>query len=169
MSAGLSTADAARRLTEFGPNEIRRDAGPAPWRIFAGQLNSPVIWLLLGACVLSGVLGEVADVVAIATIVILNAGVGFLQEYRAERAMQALRSMTAPHARVRRDGHATSIPAVTIVPGDVLLLEAGDVVAADAQVLVADRLSTNEAALTGESADVPKSVAAVSVRRRAAR
>ncbi|MES1174964.1 MAG: cation-translocating P-type ATPase [Myxococcales bacterium] len=107
---------------------------------------------------ISGAMGEVADAVAIGTIVVLNALVGFFQEYRAERAVLALRSMTAPRARVLRDGTPVSLPAATVVVGDVLLLEAGDIVAADARLFEAHALSINEAMLTGESVPAEKNV-----------
>ncbi len=155
-AGGLSSAAAARLLAEHGPNELTQKAGISPWRILAGQFKSPLIWLLLGACVVSAALGEVADAVAIGSILALNALVGFFQEFRAENAMLALRSMTAPRARVSRDGHAVLIPAVEVVPGDVLLLEGGDIVAADARVIEAHVLSTSEAPLTGESTPVDK-------------
>jgi Ca2+-transporting ATPase len=154
---GLTSAEAARLLAQTGPNALEHADGPNPWAMLWGQLKSPVVLLLLGACVVSGVLREVADAIAIGTIVVLNALVGFFQEYRAERAMEALRAMTAPRARVRRDGQPALVPASEVVPGDVLLLEAGDVVAADATVLEAHRLATNEAPLTGESEQVEKS------------
>ncbi len=156
---GLSSEEAKRRLARDGPNEIRRDEPTPPWVILARQLESPVVWLLLGACLVSALLAEVADAVAIGAIVVLNAIVGFFQEFRAERAILALRSMTAPRARVLRDGHAAVIPASEVVAGDILLLEAGDVVAADAKVMEAHRLTVNEAPLTGESLPVDKSPA----------
>ena len=155
---GLSTADATRLLKEFGPNEIARQQDAAAWRLLLAQFSSPVIWLLFGACTVSAALGEWADAIAIGAIVIVNGLVGFFQEYRAERAVLALRSMTAPRARVLRDGHTTELPASQVVPGDVLMLEAGDIVAADAQLLEAHALSTIEAALTGESLPTEKSV-----------
>src|SRR5262245_35443496 len=108
---GLSTAEAARRLAEVGPNEIRRDEPTPAWRIFAGQLTSPVVLLMLGAAAVSSVIRELADALAIAAIVVLNAVVGFIQEYRAERAVLALRSMTAPRASVIRDGRRVVVPA----------------------------------------------------------
>jgi Ca2+-transporting ATPase len=154
---GLSTADAARLLKEFGPNEIARQQGASAWRLLLTQFSSPVIWLLFGACAVSAALGEWADAIAIGAIVIVNGLVGFFQEYRAERAVLALRSMTAPRARVIRDGHTTELPASQVVPGDVLVLEAGDIVAADARLLEAHVLSTVEAALTGESLPTEKS------------
>ncbi|MDA1372697.1 MAG: cation-translocating P-type ATPase [Proteobacteria bacterium] len=155
---GLSTADAERRLREVGPNEIARGQAASPWRLLLTQFSSPVIWLLFGACVVSAALSEITDAIAIGAIVIINGLVGFFQEYRAERAVLALRSMTAPRARVIRDGHTVELPAVQVVPGDVLVLEAGDVVAADARLIEAHTLSTVEAALTGESMPTEKSV-----------
>lgn len=158
---GLTTAEATQRLQKFGPNELARDEGDSVVLIFLRQFKSPVVWLLFGAGVLSGLLGELADAIAIGAIVVLNAVVGFIQEYKAERAVQALRSMTAPRAMVRRDNAVVTLPATQVVPGDLLLLEAGDVVAADAKLLEVNRLATNEAALTGESAQVEKSLGPV--------
>ena len=159
-ASGLSSAEAQRRLAEFGPNEIRREEKATRLALLARQFSSPVIWLLLGASVVSAALGELLDATAIGAIVIVNAAIGFFQEYRAERAVTALRSMTAPRARVMRDGHGAMVPADTIVPGDLLALEAGDVAAADARLHTAHALSTNEAALTGESTPVEKTTVA---------
>jgi len=156
MGPGLDGETARARLAAVGPNEIAREPATPRVKILARQLASPLVWLLGGACVVSAVLREIADAVAIGVIVVINAVVGFVQESRAERAVLALRAVTAPRARVRRDGHASVVPAAEVVPGDVLLLEAGDVVAADAQVLQAHVLRANEAPLTGESAPVEK-------------
>jgi Ca2+-transporting ATPase len=153
---GLTAAEAARRLREHGANELRRDAGTPVWRLVLAQFTSPVVALLLAACVVSAALADVVDAAAIGAIVILNAVVGFLQEHRAERAILALRAMTAPRARVIRDGASAVVPAADVVPGDVLVFEAGDIVAADAEVIEAHALATGEAALTGESAPVDK-------------
>lgn len=158
---GLSQAEAARRLAEYGRNEIQRERTRSPWAVLLEQFRSPMIALLLGACGVSALLGEHADAIAIGAIVVLNALIGFLQEFKAEQALLALRSMTAPRARVVRDGYAVQLPSAEVVPGDVLLLEAGDVVAADAHLLEAHALATNEAALTGESAPVDKAARAV--------
>ena len=155
-ATGLSSAEAQRRLAEFGANEIRRDQASSRLGLLIGQFSSPVIWLLLGASVLSAALGEVLDATAIGTIVIVNAAIGFFQEYRAERAVMALRSLTAPRARVERDGRGVMVAADTVVPGDLLVLEAGDVVAADARLHTAHALTTNEAPLTGESTPTEK-------------
>ncbi|HEY5946588.1 MAG TPA: cation-translocating P-type ATPase [Kofleriaceae bacterium] len=157
---GLTAGEAARRLVQYGRNELQREDATPPWRILVRQFASPVIWLLLVAAAISGVLGELVDAIAIATILVVNALVGFFQEYRAERAVLALRAMTAPQARVLRGGHPTAVAAVEIVPGDVLLLEAGDIIAADANLLEAHRLTTNEAPLTGESMPVHKRIEA---------
>ncbi len=157
--SGLTAADAQKRLAEFGPNELRREQSTSALTLLARQFTSPVIWLLLGASVLSAILGEFLDATAIGAIVVVNAGIGFLQEHRAERAVMALRAMTAPRARVQRDGHSVMVPADTVVPGDLLVLEAGDVAAADARLHTAHALTTNEASLTGESAPVDKQTA----------
>ena len=159
LASGLSAAAAQQRLAELGPNEIQREPAASPLTLLARQFTSPVIWLLLGASGLSAALGELLDAVAIGAIVIINAGIGFFQEHRAERAVMALRSMTAPRARVMRDGHSVMVAADTIVPGDLLVLEAGDVAAADARLQSAHALTTNEAPLTGESTPVEKQTA----------
>ncbi|MEO8257286.1 MAG: cation-translocating P-type ATPase [Acidobacteriota bacterium] len=154
---GLSSTEAERRLAEVGPNEIRRERATTASTLATRQFASPVIWLLLGATVVSAAVGEWLDAMAIGAIVLINAAIGFLQEHRAERAVMALRSMTAPRARVLRDGHGVVVSAATVVPGDLLVLEAGDVAAADAHLLTAHALTTNEAPLTGESTPVQKS------------
>ncbi|MCA9660489.1 MAG: cation-translocating P-type ATPase [Myxococcales bacterium] len=153
---GLSAAEAQRRLAEHGRNELERGRGRPAWRLLVDQFLSPVIGLLTAACVIAAVLGEVADAIAIAAIVVLIGLIGFFQEYRAERALLALRTLTAPRARVLRDGHLALVPAAEVVPGDILSFEAGDIVAADARVLEAHDLTTNEAPLTGESQPVRK-------------
>jgi Ca2+-transporting ATPase len=159
VAVGLSSGEVQRRLTEFGPNEIRRKQATSALTLLVRQFASPVIWLLLVATVLSAALGEWLDAIAIGAIVILNAVIGFFQEHRAERAVMALRAMTAPRARVMRDGHSVMLPANEIVPGDVLVLEAGDVTGADARLRTAHALTTNEAPLTGESTPVEKTTA----------
>src|SRR5262245_5733332 len=153
---GLTAGEARRGLATVGANEIRHAPRSSRARMLLRQLASPLVWLLLVAAAISAALGEVVDAIAIAFIVIVNALVGFFQEHRAENALEALRTLTAPRARVRRDGRQLVIAAADVVPGDLLLLEAGDVVAADARLIEAHRLTTSEAALTGESAAVEK-------------
>ena len=150
-ATGLSSQEAAQRLTANGPNELKEGKRISPWQIFLGQFKSLLIWILIAAGVISGVLGEVVDAIAILAIVVLNAVIGFYQEFNAEKSIAALKKMTAPQAKVRRDGQVTSIPASGIVSGDILALEAGDLVAADARLLEAASLKCIESTLTGES------------------
>jgi len=156
MERGLTSAEAASRLRASGPNELETKGHVSPLKLLLGQFNSPLIWLLLGACTVSGALGEALDALAIASIVVLNAALGFFQEFRAERALEALRSLAAPRARVLRDGATVLVPAREVVPGDWLSLEAGDLIAADAQLTEAHRLTVDQATLTGESLPVDK-------------
>lgn len=156
MIPGLSAQEVQQGFESYGPNEIRREVPSSAWVLFLNQFKSSMVYLLLGAFVVSLLLKEMGDAIAILIIVILNAVVGFFQEYRAEKALFALRAMTAPRARVIRDGHSQMIPASQVVPGDLLLLEAGDIVAADGKLLEANVLLTHEAALTGESQPVEK-------------
>lgn len=153
---GLATSEAAERLRTDGPNALRKGKAVSPLAILAAQFGSLVIWVLIGAAAVSVSLGEVIDGIAIIAIVALNAVIGFFQEYRAEKAAAALAQLAAPRARVIRDGRGQVLPATEVVPGDVLLLEAGDLVAADSRLLEASALRTTEAALTGESEPVEK-------------
>lgn len=157
--SGLSTAEAQRRLTIYGPNELAQAAVTPAIGILARQFASLLIWTLILAAGISATMGERVDAIVIAAVVVLNAGFGFLQEYRAEKAVAALRGMTAPGARVLRDGKTAAVPAAALVPGDLLLVEEGDVVAADARLIEEAGLLTSEAALTGESEPIAKSCA----------
>jgi Ca2+-transporting ATPase len=154
---GLSAAEAATRLAQQGPNVLIEGRRRGPARMFLDQLTDFMIVVLLAAAVVSGVIGDVTDTVVILVIVVLNAVIGFIQEYRAEAAIATLRQMAAPVARVLRDGRSHSIPAQELVPGDIVLLDAGAVVPADVRLLEVAALQTQEAALTGESAAVRKS------------
>jgi P-type Ca2+ transporter type 2C len=155
-AAGLSTTEAKIRLAANGRNELTENPGVSAWRILIAQFKSLVIWLLIAAGVVAGVLGERVDAAAILAIVILNAVVGFYQEFNAEKSITALRKLAAPLAKVIRDGTVSLIPATEIVVGDVLELESGDLVAADARILSAAMLRCIEAPLTGESQPVTK-------------
>ncbi len=155
---GLSQAEARRRLERHGANEIRRQRRRSPLRMFVDQLTDFMILVLIAAAVISGIVGEPADTVAILVIVVLNAVIGFVQEYRAERAVAALRRMAAPEAAVVRDGERRTIPALQLVPGDLVLVEAGAVMPADLRLLESAELQADESALTGESQAVSKSV-----------
>ncbi|MEO6741758.1 MAG: HAD-IC family P-type ATPase, partial [Chthoniobacteraceae bacterium] len=153
---GLSAQEAAQRLASNGANELKEAEPISPWAILFGQFKSLIVWILIVAGIVSGLLGEVVDCIAILAIVVLNAVIGFYQEFNAEKSIAALKKMTAPQAKVRRDGQVTVIPASGIVTGDIIALEAGDLVAADARLLEASSLKCIESALTGESDAVEK-------------
>ncbi|MBZ5635077.1 MAG: cation-translocating P-type ATPase [Acidobacteriia bacterium] len=153
---GLSGEEVSLRRARHGPNSIREAQPKSPWRIFAAQFADFMIVVLLAAAVIAGFLGEPADTVAIVAIVVLNAVIGFVQEYRAEHAMAALRKLAAHQARAVRSGEPATVPAADLVPGDVVLLEAGNVVPADLRVTEAAQLRIGEAALTGESQPAEK-------------
>lgn len=158
VDQGLTDAEAANRLSQYGPNKLQKGKRFSALTIFISQFKSLVIWVLIGAAGISAALGEIVDGLAIIAIVILNAIVGFFQEYRAEKAAAALARLAAPNCRVVRNGHSVVVAATEIVPGDILLLEGGDLVAADARLIHASVLRTNEAPLTGESQVVNKSI-----------
>jgi len=155
-SDGLSQEEAQKRLAQFGPNELVTKEKISPWAIFLEQFKSVLIIILLIAVVLSAILGEVVDAIIIGVIVVFACGLGFIQEYRAERAMEALKKMAAPTASVLRDGTETEIPSTELVPGDIILLRIGDRIPADARLIEAINLKTDEAPLTGESVPIEK-------------
>lgn len=155
---GLSAAEARDRLAVHGPNELPEAPPVSPLTLFLSQFSSLIIWVLIGAAVVSGLLQEWVDAGAILAIVILNALLGFIQEYRAERSLAALRKLSITTARVIREGEIHSIPARGLVPGDLIQVEAGDHVPSDARLVYAMALRTQEAALTGESTPVDKTV-----------
>ena len=158
---GLSQAEAARRLAEVGANELEAAQRVSPWAVLLEQFKNVLILILLAAVGLSALLGHGIEAIAIAVIVLFAVVLGFVQEYRAERAIEALRQMAAPTATVVRDGDEVDIPASEIVPGDLILLRAGDKVPADARVIEAINLQVEEAALTGESFPVEKNTDAL--------
>ena len=153
---GLTNAEAAERLAEFGPNELVERGLKSPWRILWEQLTSTMVVILIIAAVVSAFLGDFKDSIAILAIVIVNAILGFRQEYRAEQAMAALKKMAVPTVKVRREGHVHEISARELVPGDIVLLETGNLVPADCRLLESTNLRVEEAALTGESVPVEK-------------
>jgi P-type Ca2+ transporter type 2C len=153
---GLTAAEAAQRLEQYGPNELQAAERVSPWSILAEQFKNVLIIILLVAVVLSIVLGHGIEAVAIAVIVLFAVLLGFIQEYRAERAIEALREMAAPTATALRDGTDIQVPARELVPGDVVLLHAGDKIPADVRLIEAINLQIEESALTGESVAVEK-------------
>ena len=156
---GLTGGQAVERLARFGPNQLPTVAPRSPWRVLLAQFRSVMILILIGASVLAAAVGSFKDAAVILAVVVVNALVGFYQEHRAERSLDALKSMLPVKARVRRDGLAQVIGAEAVVPGDVLLLEAGDSVAADGRLSVAAGLEIDESALTGESHPAAKQAA----------
>ena len=156
---GLTPDEAAARLERYGPNEIAAAGRVPPWRILLDQFRNVLIIILLVATVISVALGEGVESVVILVIVVFAVLLGFVQEYRAERAIDALRELAAPTATAVREGREVEVPAQDLVPGDVILLETGDRVPADARVLRSVNLKVDEAALTGESEAVRKSIA----------
>ena len=156
---GLTQVEAQRRLVEYGSNELIERDRKSPWRILGEQLIAIMVVILIIAAVISALLGDYIDAVAIIVIVVLNAILGFTQEYRAEKAMAALKKLSVPTVKVRRDSHVQEISASELVPGDIILLEAGALVPSDARLLESINLHTQEAALTGESEPVDKNVA----------
>ena len=158
FTTGLALDEATRRATYFGANAIREQPARSPVRMLLNQFADFMIVVLISAAVVSGVIGDIEDTLAIVVIVLLNAVIGFVQEFRAERAMAALKALAASHAQVRRGGQRMNLSATELVPGDIVLLEAGNVVPADLRVIEAAQLKLDEALLTGESATVEKRV-----------
>lgn len=153
---GLDDKEAGDRAQRFGPNELARAPSVPVWQMFLDQFKDFMVIVLLVATAISGFLGEWADAVTIMIIVIINAFLGLIQEYRAERSMEALRQLTAPEARVLRGGSEQKIPSSQLVPGDIVFIEAGDRVPADLRIMEQSNLQVEESALTGESFLVKK-------------
>ncbi len=158
--SGLSAAEAQKRLAGYGPNVLPEKKGAGPLKIFLSQFGSPLNWILLGAALLSLFMGEVSDAAVIAFIVMINAVIGFYQEYKAEQSVRALKRMMVSSARVVREGAESSVKATSLVPGDIILLASGDKVPADARLLESNSLRVDEAMLTGESVAASKDAGA---------
>ncbi|MHB8667597.1 MAG: HAD-IC family P-type ATPase, partial [Burkholderiales bacterium] len=159
--AGLGAHDVRRRSEWFGPNELREGKRRGPLRMLAAQFTDFMILILIAAALISGLIGDLTDTIVILAIVVLNAAVGFVQEYRAERAVAALKLLAAPNARVLRAGAIHTLAAAALVPGDIVLLEAGNVVPADLRLTEAHVLRIDESMLTGESHAVEKQTRAL--------
>jgi len=159
---GLTAREVVERLERYGTNELEERGLRSPLSVLAGQFTEIMVVVLLIAAVISFLIGETTDAIMIMIIVVLNALLGFTQEYRAERAMAALKQLSVPTVRVRREGHVREVAATNLVPGDIVLLEAGARVPADARVIESVNLRVEEAALTGESVPVDKITAPLS-------
>ncbi|HRZ13878.1 MAG TPA: calcium-translocating P-type ATPase, SERCA-type [Candidatus Omnitrophota bacterium] len=159
---GIAPAEASARLEKYGPNALKEKQGTSPWKIFFGQFQDFMIWVLAGAALVSGFMKEFVDALAIITIVILNAVLGFIQEFRAEKALAALKKLSSPSSKIIRGGTMLVLPSAQIVPGDLVELEAGDNVPADGRLVwLTTNFATSEASLTGESTPVTKTTLAL--------
>lgn len=162
VQRGLSTQEAARRLEEHGRNELKQGKKKSIWQMYLEQFKDVMVIVLVVAALISGVLlKEWVDAAIILFVVLLNALLGVIQENRAEKSLEALKKMSSPHAKARRDGAVVSVPAAELAPGDVVLLEAGDYVSADMRVTLSANLKVDESALTGESEPVEKQPEAI--------
>ncbi|SDQ57116.1 cation-translocating P-type ATPase [Natronobacterium texcoconense] len=159
--AGLPADEARERLEREGPNEIEAEEGISPLQIFVDQFKPALIWVLIVAAAVMAVVGHTIDAAVIAGVVVFITVFGFLQDYRAEQSIQALKEMSTTYALVRRGGEKTEVDARNVVPGDVIFVESGDIVPADARIIEESNLSVDEAALTGESVGVSKEAGVV--------
>ena len=160
---GFTAEEATRRYAQFGPNALDEPPSRSLLAMLGAQFADVMIMVLISAAVISGVIGDIADTLVIAAIVVLNAALGFFQEFRAERAMAALKAMAAPAATALRGGHPARVAAAELVPGDVVLLDAGGIIPADLRLIEAASLRVNESALTGESMPVDKTIEAIAM------
>lgn len=156
---GLSSSVAKTKLEDYGFNELPEPPPPSTFKLLLSQFSSPIIWILILAAVIAGILREGVDTIAILVIVILNGIIGFVQEINTERSLSTLKKTATPNCKVIRDGVLQTILSKEIVPGDLILLEAGDLVPADGRVIQSIQLSIQEASLTGESLPVYKTIA----------
>ncbi len=159
--SGLTTDEAGRRFVLHGPNVLERQSGDGPLKLLWRQINDPLIWVLIGSAILAIGLGKVTDGAVVLAVVVINTLIGFMQEFRAGRAIEALSAMVPENATIQRDGKRDNVAAAELVPGDVILLASGDKVPADVRLIVIRNLRIEEAALTGESVPTEKSLAPV--------
>jgi len=158
---GLTVEEAARRLDEYGPNELQEAPRQAAWVRFLHQFNDLIVIVLIAAAAVSAIVHDLKDTIAIGVIVVINGVLGFVQEERAERALAALKRLASPRARVIRGGQHMEIESPEVVPGDIVEIDTGDFIPADVRIIEAANLQIEEAALTGESVPVNKDPALV--------
>jgi Ca2+-transporting ATPase len=161
---GLSDAEVQARRQQYGPNELPKEGGESWVKILVSQFTEVMVLVLIGAAIVSAVVGDLKDVFIILAIVVLNAALGFYQEFRAEQALEALSAMQVPMVRVRRGGHVQMVSAVDLVPGDIILVESGDSIPADGRLIESVNLQIEESAMTGESVPVQKETDAIEAR-----
>ncbi len=155
---GLSPIEASSRLTKYGLNVLATKKNKPVWVYFFDQFKDFMILILMVAAIISGLMGDVADTIIILVIILLNALLGFSQEYKAEKSMEALKQMSITKAQVVREGRSKIIPSEQLVPGDIIHLEAGNIVPADLRLVEIFAISIDESSLTGESSSVHKKV-----------
>lgn len=153
---GLTSSEAQKGLEKYGPNEIMQKKKISPIKIFLAQFNDFMVWVLIGATIISGFMGDIADAVTISIIVVINAFLGFIQEFKTEKSLDALKSLAAPTCKVLRDGNIKIVNASEVTIGDVIILETGDRVPADGAIIECNNLMVDESLLTGESVGVNK-------------
>ena len=153
---GLTSLDAKKRLVKYGPNELKQEHKIHPFKIFLEQFNSPLVWILIFALIVSILLKEEIDAIVIAVIIILNAVLGFVQEFKAEKSIEALQKLSSLKAKVFRNKKEIKIDSKFLVPGDIIALETGDKVPADCRLIEVHNLETQEGPLTGESQPINK-------------
>ncbi len=159
--SGLSVDEARERHERYGPNRLREQTTVSAWQVLVNQFTDPLIYVLIGALAITLAIQRYSDAIVVGAVLVINGTIGFIQEYRAQTAVQSLVEMVSPHARVRRDGEEEEIAAEELVPGDVILIGQGEVVPADARLVDASSLRVDESALTGESVPVSKSTEAI--------
>lgn len=156
VTRGLTSSEAEKGLEKYGPNEIMQKKKISPIKIFLAQFNDFMVWVLIGATIISGFMGDVADAITISVIVVINAFLGFIQEFKTEKSLDALKSLAAPTCKVLRDGNIKVVNASEITIGDVIILETGDRIPADGTIIECNNLMVDESLLTGESVGVNK-------------
>ena len=154
--SGLSSQEVESRLVKYGPNELKEEDKKGLWSKIVAQFSDFLILILLAAALISAFVGEVQDSIVILAIVLVNAALGIYQEGRAEKSLEALKKMASPNAKVVRNGNTEEVPANSLVPGDIVVLETGDIIPADIRLIESSKLKIEEASLTGESVPVEK-------------
>lgn len=158
IEGGLTQVEAERRLKKYGLNTIEKKKGVSPVKIFFSQFNDFITWILIVATVISGFMGEKADAITILIIVVMNAILGFVQEFKTERSLETLKELASPTSKVLRDGKIKVINAQELVMGDIVFLESGDKIPADCILLSRGNFMVDESLLTGESEGFPRAV-----------
>ncbi len=154
MNSGLSSSEIENRVKQFGLNELQKETKTPRWKVFLQGFNDPLIYILIGAAIISMFLKEVTDAITIIVIVIINAIIGFITEGKADSAIEALKKISSPETVVLRDGNEKKIKTEDIVPGDIIIIHEGDKIPADARLFEISNFKVEEAALTGESVPV---------------